>query len=174
MKLILLGYMASGKTTIGKILAEKLQISFIDLDDYISEKENLSVSELFNTKGEIYFRKKETLFLEELLKKDEHFVLALGGGTPCYGKNMEIVNEFGTSFYLKSSLQNTFNTLSKAENKQTRPLISEISNENLKEFIAKHLFERNTFYEQAAHTITIDDKSIVETSQELFLLVSKT
>jgi len=172
MKLVLLGYMASGKTTIGKKLAKKLQIPFIDLDDYISEKENLSISELFKIKGEIYFRKIETQFLEELLKKEGQFVLALGGGTPCYGKNMEIVNKYGTSFYLKSSLQNTFKTLSKAENKETRPLISSISTENLKEFIAKHLFERSIFYEQAANTIITDDKGVEEITQELLLIVA--
>lgn len=171
MKIVLLGYMASGKTTIGKIIAKKLKLSFIDLDDYIAEKENSTISELFSTKGEIYFRKKETLFLKELLKNDKHFVLALGGGTPCYGNNMNIIKELGTSFYLKSSLQNTYTILSKAENKVSRPLLSSISNENLKEFIAKHLFERSIFYEQAANTIIIDDKSIKEISEELLILV---
>lgn len=172
MKLVLLGYMASGKTTIGKKIAKKLKLPFIDLDDYISEKENLSIPELFKTKGEIYFRKKETVFLEELLSKEEQFVLALGGGTPCYGKNMEIVNTLGTSFYLKSSLQNTYNTLCRTENKETRPLISSIPIEILKEFIAKHMFERSVFYEQAVNTIIIDDKSIEEISKELLLLAN--
>ena len=166
-KIVLLGYMASGKSTIGKILAEKLKLSFIDLDDYIAKKENLSISEIFKSKGEVYFRRKETHFLEEILKSKEEVVLALGGGTPCYGKNMELVNEFGTSFYLKSSLQNTFTILSKDENKKTRPLIATISNENLKEFIAKHLFERAIFYEQANNTVLIDSMTIDEVADEI-------
>ncbi|MDY7396608.1 shikimate kinase [Aureibaculum sp. 2210JD6-5] len=171
MKLVLLGYMASGKTTIGKILAKKLQIPFIDLDNYISEKENLSIPEIFKIKGEVYFRKKETQFLIELLKKDAEFILALGGGTPCYGNNMGIINKYANSFYLKSSLQNTYNLLSKEENKKVRPLISEIPNENLKEFIAKHLFERNQFYEQATDTILIDKKSMEDIADEIVLRV---
>lgn len=167
MKIVLLGYMASGKSTIGQILAQKMDVPFIDLDDFIAEKENLSISELFKTKGEIYFRKKETHYLKELLMKEDQFVLALGGGTPCFGKNMDIVNQFGISFYLKSTLQNTFNILSKIENKQIRPLISEIKNENLKEFIAKHLFERAPFYEQALNVITISEKSMEAIAGEI-------
>jgi len=167
MKIVLLGYMASGKSTIGKILAKKLQLSFIDLDDYISKKEDLSIPELFKTKGEIYFRKKETQFLKELLQKDTQFILALGGGTPCFGKNIEIINTYGTSVYLKSSLNNTFAILSKEENKKTRPLIASISNENLKEFIAKHLFERSLFYEQASEIVSIDEKQMEEIAEEI-------
>ena len=171
MKIVLLGYMASGKSSIGKRIGKKLQLPFIDLDDYISEREQLTIPELFKTKGEIYFRKKETQFLKELLKNENEFVLALGGGTPCYGNNMNIVNEFGVSFYLKSSLQNSYKKLSKAKNKQTRPLISTISNDDLKEFIAKHLFERSPFYEQAAHTILTDGKKKKEIVEEILLLV---
>lgn len=163
--------MASGKSTIGQILAKKLQLPFIDLDDFIAKKENLTISEIFKTKGEIYFRKKETQFLKELLQKEAQFVLALGGGTPCYGNNMDIINENGTSFYLKSTLQSTFKTLSKEENKKTRPLISSISNDNLKEFIAKHLFERAPFYEQALYSILIDNRSIEQIADEILLIV---
>ncbi|MCL4153850.1 UNVERIFIED_CONTAM: hypothetical protein GTU68_006352 [Idotea baltica] len=159
--------MASGKSTIGRILSEKLQISFIDLDDFIQEKENMTISELFKMKGEIYFRKKETECLEELLKNDEEFVLALGGGTPCYGKNMDIINSFGTSFYLKSSLQNSFSKLSKPKRKKKRPLIASIPNENLKEFIAKHLFERAPYYELATNYVLIDGKSKNDIANEV-------
>ncbi|MCL4121413.1 UNVERIFIED_CONTAM: hypothetical protein GTU68_049445 [Idotea baltica] len=165
--------MASGKSSIGQILAQKLELSFIDLDDYIEEKENLSISELFKSKGEVYFRTKETELLTELLKKDEHFILALGGGTPCYGKNMEIINKFSTPFYLKSSLQNTFNILSKEENKKTRPLISSISNDKLKEFIAKHLFERASFYEQAEYSVLIEGKGMDEIAEEICLKLNE-
>lgn len=172
MKLVLLGYMASGKSSIGKILAQKLDILFIDLDNYIEKKENLSISELFKTKGEIYFRKKETYYLQKLLKKDGDFILALGGGTPCYGNNMDLVNQFDASIYLKSSLQQTFLTLSKEENKKSRPLIASISNDDLKEFIAKHLFERAPYYEKAMHHVLIDNKKMDQIAEEILLVVT--
>ncbi|WP_117882693.1 shikimate kinase [Aureibaculum luteum] len=174
MKLVFIGYMASGKSSIGRIIAKKVQIPFIDLDDFIEKKENLSIVELFKTKGEIYFRKKETQFLEELLKNEESFVLALGGGTPCYGKNIDLVNEFSTSVYLKSSLQNTYTTLSKSENKESRPLIASIPNDKLKEFIAKHLFERTQYYQQAQHSVLIDNKGMEEIAEEILIRLEDT
>ena len=88
MKIVLIGYMASGKSTIGKILAKELNLSFIDLDHYISDREQMSIPEIFNQKGEIYFRKIETKCLLEVLEKEQEFILSLGGGTPCYGNNM--------------------------------------------------------------------------------------
>ena len=85
MKIILLGYMGSGKTTLGEAIAHLKNIPFIDLDSYIAEGEKLSVQEIFSSKGEIYFRKKEALYLQEVLQKEEDMVLSLGGGTPCFG-----------------------------------------------------------------------------------------
>ena len=159
--------MASGKSTIAKKLAKELQMAFIDLDDYIVKKENLSIIEIFKTKGEIYFRKKENIYLEELMQNNEKFILALGGGTPCYGNNMEIINRNGISFYLKSSLQFINDRLTKTKNKKTRPLIANLDSDKLKEFIAKHLFERASFYDEARHTIIIDNKTKKEIAEEL-------
>ena len=98
MKIVLLGYMASGKSSIGKKLAKILNVPFVDLDDLISEKEKLSIPEIFKTKGEIYFRKKEIENLENFFQKDK-FVLAVGGGTPCYGNNMDLINDNSISIY---------------------------------------------------------------------------
>ncbi len=167
MKIVLLGYMASGKTSIGKKLAKQLNLLFIDLDDYIAEQENSSVLSIFKDKGEIYFRKKEAYYLKELLKGNENFVLALGGGTPCYGDNLNNINSNAISFYLKNSLQSTYDKLSKLKNKIKRPLIATISNADLKEFIAKHLFERAPFYEQATVTIIVNGKTKKEVSKEI-------
>ncbi len=158
MKIILLGYMASGKSTISKLLAKKLQIEAIDLDDYIVEKEGLSVNDVFKTKGEIYFRLQENKYLLELLKNKNSFVLALGGGTPCYANNMDLIKNEPNSIYLKANLNTLFDRLIKE--KESRPLISSLNDEKLKEFIAKHLFERGQFYEQASHTVNIDSKTI--------------
>ena len=159
--------MASGKSSIGMKLANMLNVSFVDLDDLISEKEKLSIPAIFKTKGEIYFRKKEIDYLNEFLLQKDNFILAVGGGTPCYGNNMSIINNHSKSIYLKSSIQSIYNKLSNKKNKQKRPLISEINNKDLKEFIAKHLFERSPFYEQAHYTVSTDNKSIKEIALEI-------
>lgn len=160
MIVVLMGYMGSGKSTIGKELATILNYSFLDLDHYISEKESQSISELFKTKGEIYFRKKETQYLKELLQTQENLVLALGGGTPCYGDNMKILQAASNLnlFYLKLSIPSLVERLFKELHK--RPLISHLdSKEELQEFIGKHLFERVQFYNQAQFIIHADGKS---------------
>ena len=94
MIVVLMGYMGSGKSTIGKELATLLKYNFLDLDDYISEKENATISDIFKDKGEIYFRKKETEYLKEIINSYNDIVLALGGGTPCYGNNLKILNDW--------------------------------------------------------------------------------
>ena len=93
MKIVLLGYMASGKSNIGKKLSKKLSMSFIDLDDYIIEKEKMTISDIFKAKGEIYFRLIENKYLKEILLEKKDFILSLGGGTPCYANNMEEINK---------------------------------------------------------------------------------
>ena len=156
-KITLMGYMGSGKSTVGHILGEKLDWPFIDLDDYISEKEGLDIPEIFETQGEIYFRKIENAYLLELLSSNEHFVLALGGGTPCYANNMGAILEHSDSYYLKASIGTLSERLIKE--KDHRPLIASLGEEQLTEFIAKHLFERRNFYEQAENIIAIDGKN---------------
>ncbi|WP_242093304.1 shikimate kinase [Aestuariivivens sediminicola] len=160
MIVILIGYMASGKSTLGKILAEKLKYDFIDLDDYIEGQEKLSVKDIFKKKGELYFRKSETLYLSNILKTKNNIVLALGGGTPCYGNNMDLISATSgvKSFYLKATLPHLVNKLFKKKNK--RPLIAHLeSKEELRDFIGKHLFERAPYYEQADFSISVDHKT---------------
>jgi shikimate kinase len=104
MKIILLGYMGCGKSVIGAFLAEKLQIPFYDLDQEIEKETQISIAELFQTRGEIYFRKKENEILKTFLAKENDFVLSLGGGTPCYYNNHELLlQEDVFSIYLKAS-----------------------------------------------------------------------
>ncbi|AZJ35763.1 shikimate kinase [Tenacibaculum singaporense] len=172
MKIVLLGYMASGKSTIGRILAEKMQTSFIDLDEYIEEKERKTVSEIFEQKGEIYFRKQEHIYLKELLEKEGDFVLSLGGGTPCYARNMEVLLSFSNakSVYLKTSIHTIVNRLTSEKSK--RPLVARLNKEELTEFVAKHLFERSYYYNQAQYKITIDDKNKDEIVEDLLSLLS--
>lgn len=169
MKIVLLGYMASGKSAIGRIVAKENQLCFIDLDDFIEEKEQLSISEIFEQKGEIYFRKKEGEYLNELLNLNENCIISLGGGTPCYGNNMEEISKKSKSFYLNASINTIFNRL-KNETSQ-RPLVASLGIGNLKEYIAKHLFERRSFYEKATHSIIVDDRNMYEIVLEVQKLI---
>ncbi|WP_299060773.1 shikimate kinase [uncultured Polaribacter sp.] len=172
MKIVLLGYMASGKSSIGKRLSKKLSISFLDLDDYIIDKEKMSISDIFETKGEIYFRLIEHKYLKEILEKDQNFILALGGGTPCYANNMEAIhkNEDVNSIYLQGSTKTMIERL--IRKKAKRPLIASLSDDKIPEFVAKHLFERRPFYEQAKTTIKIDDKTKKDVAEELAQLLN--
>ena len=171
MKIVLLGYMASGKSSIGKRLSKKLSMNFLDLDDYIIEKEKMSISEIFKTKGEVYFRLIENKYLKEILAKDKDFILALGGGTPCYANNMEEINKADTnSIYLQGSTATMIERLIRKKSK--RPLIASLSDDKIPEFVAKHLFERRPYYEQAKTTIKIDNKTKKEVAEELEKLLN--
>ena len=90
MKIILVGYMASGKSTIGKLISEALQIPFYDLDDLIETNLHLKINTIFEQKGELFFRKKEREILIDFLNTTENYILALGGGTPCYYDSFEL------------------------------------------------------------------------------------
>ena len=166
MKIVLVGYMGSGKTTIGKILAKELSIKFLDLDDYIEETEGQTIKSIFAEKGEIYFRKVESNHLNELLGSDENLVLSTGGGTPCYGNNMDnIVHASSNVFYIRVSIPELVNRLS--AQKETRPLIKNTDIDDLPEFIGKHLFERSYYYNMAHHSIMGDGKSPEKISEEI-------
>lgn len=165
MKTVLLGYMGSGKSTVAKLLAKALNLPFTDLDDYIENKEKKSIKELFKDKGEIYFRLQESKYLKEVLEDTSTGIIALGGGTPCYANNMEVIKQFSESFYLKGSIATISERLQ--SEKSQRPLIASFSEEQLTEFIAKHLFERRAFYEQASKTVIIDGKTAEAIKDEL-------
>lgn len=162
--------MASGKSTIGRLLASTIDFEFIDLDEYIESKEGNSVSEIFKSKGEIYFRKVEHKYLKDILSNKNRYVLSLGGGTPCYASNMELIESVGNtiSFYLKASIKELVTRLMKE--KDQRPLVARFKTEvDLTEFIGKHLFERNDFYNQSDTQILIDGKSKEKVVEELLL-----
>lgn len=170
MKIVLLGYMASGKSAVGKILANKLEVQFIDLDDFIEEKEQETIGAIFTSKGEVYFRKIEALYLEELIDIKDKLVLSLGGGTPCYANTMDLLKNANhvKNIYLKASISTLVNRLN--NEKGNRPLIAHLETDDLlAEFIGKHLFERSQFYSQAETIITTDDKSEDDIIEELVL-----
>ncbi|MCW2119538.1 shikimate kinase [Flavobacterium sp. 7A] len=154
-KIILLGYMGSGKSTIAKSLSKIQQVPYVDLDQYIEKKVKMTIKNIFETKGEIYFRKLEHQYFVELLENDQDCIIGLGGGTPCYANNHELlVGEGRTSIYLKASIDTLFDRLKVG--KAQRPLIADKTDEEMKEFIAIHLFERSYFYNQAQHTVVVD------------------
>lgn len=160
MIIVLLGYMASGKSTIGKILANNLSYDFVDLDDYIEVAEKCSIKDIFKKQGEIYFRKKEAHYLSEILAKRNNVVLALGGGTPCYGNNMKMLvqHENTITIYLKATIESLAKRLENEKDK--RPIISHLNTRNeLIEFIGKHLFERMQYYSQAKFAVDTNNKS---------------
>lgn len=170
MIIILMGYMGSGKSTVGRKLAQVLGYNHIDLDDYIENKEQNPIPVIFKNKGEIYFRKKERFYLNEVLNGTSDIVLSLGGGTPCYGDNLKLILkvEKALSFYLKLSVKGLVKRL--AKEKESRPVISHLNNEDmLTEFIGKHLFERNFYYTQSDYTIDTDNLDIEETVETIVL-----
>lgn len=170
-KIILLGYMGCGKSTIAKTLSKIKGIPFVDLDRYIEQKTNSTINAIFQQRGEIYFRKLEHEAFVELLNSSEALIIGLGGGTPCYANNHELlIGENVLSIYLKASIQTLFDRLSL--NKSKRPLIANKSEEELKEFIAMHLFERSFYYNQAQFTVSVDDKTIDQTVLDILAILA--
>ena len=158
-KIILLGYMGSGKSTIAKLLAKKVELPYLDLDEIIENRENATVKNIFSEKGEIYFRKLEHDVFLELMENQDSFILSLGGGTPCYANNHEFLkNENVVSIYLNGSVETLYDRL--ISDNTERPLIVDKSPEEMKEFIAKNLFDRSYYYNQANFKININDKSV--------------
>ena len=161
MKLVLIGYMGSGKSTVGMKLATALGYEFIDLDNRIEFLEGKSISEIFKEKGEIYFRKLENQILKDLVSSENNVLISTGGGTPCYGDTMEFLSsqEATVTIYLKTSLAVLADRL--FTERVNRPLIAHIDDKiTLIDFIRKHLFERSFYYNQAKLNIDTENASI--------------
>lgn len=170
--IVLLGYMGSGKTSVGQCLSNILKWEFIDLDKRIEQNENLTIEQIFEQKGVVYFRKLEHKLLKELLADLNNTVLSLGGGTPVYYNTMELIQSADnfTTIYLNASIDQLAANLFK--NRASRPLISHLNSmDQLKEFIAKHLFERRQKYLMAQHQIKTDSKSVEVIAKEVIALL---
>jgi shikimate kinase len=165
-KIVLLGYMGSGKSVVARLLAEILHLPYLDLDAIIEKKEDASITQIFDRQGEIKFRKLEHETFKQLMKNHGSFVLSLGGGTPCYANNNEFLNgPEVSSVYLKASIDTLHDRL--ISEKSQRPLIANMQPEEMKEFIAKSLFERSYYYNQAAFSIHTDNKTPEEIANEV-------
>ena len=170
-KIILVGYMGSGKSLIGKLLSEKTEYFFSDLDKIIEERTHLTIKKLFETKGELYFRKLENEIFTALLESNQDTIISTGGGTPCYFDNYKMLNnKDNISIYLNASIDTLYNRL--IDQKARRPLLTNQSDEEFKTFIAKHLFDRSFFYNQAKHRIDVNDKSPEEIANEIIPLLT--
>lgn len=150
MLVFLTGFMGSGKTTIGKKLAKKLTYKFIDLDAAIEKQEQKTILQIFEQQGEEYFRLTEHNTLKELANSDK-LVVSCGGGTPCFHHNMELMNSMGLTIYIKLSAAALFSRLKLSKN--TRPLLRNLAENELNEFIQSKLNEREQYYQKSEMVI---------------------
>jgi shikimate kinase len=149
MKIFLIGFMGSGKTSFGKRLAKHLKLDFHDLDSLIEEKYKTSIPSIFDKFNESVFRTLETSVLKETIDTKDNFVLSCGGGTPCFNSNMELINDSGVSIYIKMPVKALYSRLKKSNKK--RPLLTNLSDELLFEKISELLNQRESFYNKANH-----------------------
>lgn len=145
--IFLIGFMGSGKTTLGKKVAQKTGYSFVDLDELIVREIGMSINDYFEKHGEASFREIERETLHRL-GETSNTIIATGGGTPCHLDNMEWMNQHGKTIYIKLSPKALLSRLSQKET-ESRPLLKGKSNEELLTFITEKLEERNPFYHQA-------------------------
>lgn len=149
--IVLIGFMGSGKTTIGHVLEQKYGYSFLDTDAYIEKREGKCISEIFETCGEEYFRKLETLVLQELVQTVQHSVIATGGGMPLRRENQRLLRELGQVVYLKASEEEVWN---RVKDSHDRPLLE---GEQPRQKIHSLMESRQSLYEQAAHSQVMTD-----------------
>lgn len=151
-RIILIGYMGAGKTTLGKRLSKELGLPFFDLDWYIENRFCKTVSELFAQRGEEGFRKIEQSMLHEVAEFED-VIISAGGGTPCFFDNMEYMNRQADTVYLKASAEVLARHLKMG--KQKRPLLAGKTDEELAEFINESLRQREPYYTQAKYTFDV-------------------
>lgn len=156
MTIYLVGYMGSGKSTMGRRLAASLGYDFADTDIKIESSEGATIADIFADKGEDYFRTKERECIENLAEQGDT-VIATGGGLPCKGENMALMNSRGVTIYLKMTPEKLFTRLENGRHK--RPLIKDLSDEQLLAFIAKNVEARESYYAQAKIVIDCDGRS---------------
>jgi shikimate kinase len=148
MKIFLIGMPGSGKTTTGKLLAEKLKLTFVDLDMEIEKSEGQSINQIFEKRKENYFREVESRILKKFCSSTENFIMSTGGGSPCFYDNMKQMNDSGKTIFLDVPAKEIANRLEKT-NLTERPLFSKLSLEQLKDKIEFLRSQRINFYKQA-------------------------
>lgn len=166
MKIFLIGFMGCGKTHWGKLLSEKVELPFFDLDEKISEHEGKGIPEIFARLGEEYFRMLEKEVLHMITESHDSFIMACGGGTPCFFNNIDYMRKHGTTVWINCSAECLYQRLTKE--KDSRPLIKNIPDDELRVFIKKKVANRKIFYQQAQLIINEDDISIEKLVDKIF------
>ena len=166
-RIILIGYMGAGKTTIGKALSKELGIIFYDLDWYIESRMRKTVSEIFAERGEEGFRKIEYNMLHEVAEFED-VIISCGGGTPCFFDNMDYLNQQGLTVYLKAEPEVLYKHLQMA--KVERPLLKGKSKEELLTFFKEQLEKREPFYTKARYTL---DVTLMDDYEKIKISVAK-
>lgn len=166
----LIGYMGAGKTTLGKILSIRKGLEFIDLDHYIENRYQKTISQIFEEVGEEGFRKIESTMLKEV-GEFENVVISTGGGAPCFFDNISYMNAVGHTIYLKSSAESLMRRLSLCKDK--RPLIKDKSDDELLQFISNALNKREEYYNQAQIIFNVEDFSSADEAERFMLSLIK-
>jgi shikimate kinase len=166
MRIILLGFMSSGKSTIGKLVAFKMNMEFIDIDEAFESKYKMTITNFFELFGETKFRELEQIILLESLQQD-NVIISTGGGTPCFYNNMQLINESGISVYLKLHPNSIVDRL--LHTKKQRPLIKNLNPDELRLYVYTQLNKREFFYRQARFTYAIENKK----PNELYFLLKE-
>ena len=166
-RIILIGYMGAGKTTVGKALAKELGVPFYDLDWYIESRMRKTVAQIFAEKGEEGFRKIEHSMLHEIAEFED-VIVSCGGGTPCFFDNIDYMNQQAPVVYLKAEPEVLYKHLVMSKN--DRPLLRGKSSEELITFIREQLEKREPFYSKAQYTL---DVSLLDNYEKIKISVSK-
>jgi len=156
MRIFIIGYMGAGKSTVGKRLANRINMPFIDLDDVFEAKYRYSIPNFFDDFGEEKFHEFEHSCLKEIISENEHAVISTGGGTACHHGNIDIMNKEGLTVYLKMHPSSLTKRLNMA--RRLRPVIRNVEGTDMRNFIEGQLSEREKFYNKA--TITVKGKSL--------------
>lgn len=157
--------MGAGKSYYGKKLADYYNLQFVDLDDEIMLQENLTITDIFVQKGEVYFRQVEHEILQQYIKNHKDFVMACGGGTPCFYNNIIEMKKEGVIVWINPSQKILFNRLQQEQ--QKRPLIKHLTTQKLKSFITQQIQEREKYYNQSNIIINDDNINIEELAKTI-------
>lgn len=156
MRIYLIGFMGVGKTHWGKILSNKLGLPFYDLDELIEQNEGRSINQIFEEDGEEYFRTKERDILRTFSEENDSMLLSCGGGAPCFFNNIDFMNTMGVTVWINTPFEILLGRLRQGKN--NRPLLKDLTDEQLKAYIVKKNADRRMYYEQAK--VIVDDHVI--------------
>jgi shikimate kinase len=166
MKIFLIGFMGSGKTHWGRLLSKKLGIPFFDMDEQVTTHGGKPITEIFTQDGEEHFRLLEKDVLYMITESHDSFVMACGGGSPCFFNNIDYMNQSGTTVWINTPMDVLFNRLVKE--KANRPLLRDLSDDQLHRFIIRKFADRKIYYEQADVTVEEDPVRLDELIEKIF------